>query len=79
MAARLGVGSTAISNAITRGKFPPGWFRVLKDMASEAGIDCPMCLFAFVPPSAQGQPSQKTGGSVSLEYPTVEIDRSAGA
>jgi hypothetical protein len=48
MAARLDVGLTAISNATVRGKFPAQWFAVLKQMADEAGVECPMCLFSFV-------------------------------
>lgn len=55
MADRIGVGRTAISNAVTRGKFPPSWFSILKQMADEAGIECPMCLFAFVEPVAPNQ------------------------
>jgi len=47
LASRLGVGKTAISNAIKAGKFPARWFRVVKDLTEEHGINCPEDLFAF--------------------------------
>jgi len=65
MASRLGVGLTAISNATVRGKFPPAWFSVLKQMADEAGEECPMCLFAFVEPVAP----QKDGDPGPSDHP----------
>jgi hypothetical protein len=45
VSAFLNVGETAISNAITRGKFPPAWFEGCRELASEVGIECPAHLF----------------------------------
>ena len=45
LAKAIGVGSTAISNAVIRGKFPPSWYLVVSQMCSRAGIDCPPELF----------------------------------
>ena len=38
-----GVGSTAVTNAITRGSFPPAWFIAMRD----AGLEPPEHLFAW--------------------------------
>lgn len=43
----LGVGATAISNAVVRGWFPTNWYMVCKKIADDAGIDCPPELFQF--------------------------------
>jgi hypothetical protein len=48
MAEALGIGQTAISNAVVRGCFPASWFMVCKSLADEAGADCPPDLFTFV-------------------------------
>lgn len=46
LASRLGVGLTAVSNAVVRGKFPGSWFSVGQELALEAGIACPPELFS---------------------------------
>lgn len=43
--AELGVGRTALANAITEGKFPAPWIVVTQRLASEIGIKCPDDLF----------------------------------
>jgi len=45
MAGALGVGSTAISNAVVKGKFPSSWYIIVRDMCCGSGIDCPPRLF----------------------------------
>lgn len=44
---RLGVSDTAISNALSRNKFPSKWYRVMLSECEKAGLDCPMDLFSF--------------------------------
>lgn len=45
MADALGVGLTAVSNAVVRGWFPSSWFLVVKSLADALGHDCPPDLF----------------------------------
>ena len=47
MAQELGVGLTAISNAVVAGAFPAAWFNTLEALAKAKGIDCPRHLFAW--------------------------------
>lgn len=41
----VGVGSTAVSNAVARGWFPATWFIVMSGMADKVGEQCPPELF----------------------------------
>ena len=41
----LGVGLTAVSNAVVRGWFPSSWFLAVKAIADAVGHDCPPELF----------------------------------
>ena len=41
----LGVGLTAVSNAVVRGIFPSSWFLVMRELAENAGVSCPPGLF----------------------------------
>lgn len=45
--AALGVGKTAISNAVVENRFPSSWFDVVDRLCREDGIDCPREFFAF--------------------------------
>src|SRR6056297_748356 len=45
IAERLGVGETAVSNAVVRGWFPATWSYLLEQMCNEEGIECPPALF----------------------------------
>lgn len=45
MADALGVGLTAVSNAVVRGWFPSSWFLVVKSLADGIGHECPPDLF----------------------------------
>ena len=47
IAARVGVGSTAVNNAVTRGVFPCSWYFILKSMCEAEGIECRRELFNF--------------------------------
>lgn len=48
IADRLGVLPTAVSNAVVRKAFPPSWFIACKEMADEAGVECPPELFRMM-------------------------------
>ena len=45
MAARLGVGLTAISTAIGEGAFRPAWYKTIRDMGVEMGVEISDSLF----------------------------------
>ena len=45
MAQLVGVGPTAVSNAVKRGAFPPAWFKASETIAQELGVECPPELF----------------------------------
>lgn len=53
LAELLGVGSTAISNAVVEGRFPAKWYRVVHKLCVERGLDCPVALFNFVDPRVE--------------------------
>jgi hypothetical protein len=45
MSDAVGVGLTAISNAVIRGWFPSSWFLAVKELADQKGVECPPDLF----------------------------------
>ena len=45
----VGVGPTAISNAVVRGRLPATWFLICKSFAELANVDCPPELFGIKP------------------------------
>lgn len=47
IATRLGVGASAVNNAVVRGKFPPAWFPVIRQICEAEGIICPEAAFNF--------------------------------
>ncbi|WP_152615645.1 hypothetical protein [Leisingera sp. ANG-M1] len=47
---RIGVGLTAISNAVVRGKMPSSWYEGVKKECDLQGIECPTTLFSFKRP-----------------------------
>jgi hypothetical protein len=47
LADALRVGRPAISNALRQGVFPARWYRVVKSLADEAGVECPDSLFRW--------------------------------
>ena len=47
LSAALGVGMTAISNAVVRGWFPSSWFVAADRLAHERGFACPPELFGM--------------------------------
>jgi len=57
----LGVSRAAISNAVSEGKFPPGWYGVMRKLCKQARVECPMDLFKFRAPAdarPDGSPRQ---------------------
>jgi len=43
----LGVGKTAVSNAVVRGGFPATWYFRMEKLCAERGIACPPSLFGM--------------------------------
>ncbi len=61
MATRIGVGLTAISAAVCDGKFRPAWYKTMREMAAEKGVEIPDSLFRWkVAPDLE---ATATGGS----------------
>lgn len=44
---KLGLVTSAVSNACKKGKFPPSWYLPLKKMADDEGIELPDTLFKW--------------------------------
>lgn len=55
IAAKLNVRVTAVSNAVTDGRFPARWFLVITKLCEENGLNCPEELFTFVPADTASQ------------------------
>lgn len=55
VARRLGVGLTAVSNAVVAGVFPASWYAGVKSLCDERGIDCPMSAFNWKAVSGEAQ------------------------
>jgi hypothetical protein len=43
----VGVGLTAVSNAVKRGSFPPAWFFAVKAVCDAKGMACPAEAFKW--------------------------------
>lgn len=43
----VGVGLTAVSNAVVRGSFPSSWFFAVKSICDSKDIECPPALFSM--------------------------------
>jgi hypothetical protein len=43
----VGVGLTAVSNAVVRGRFPSSWYVSCIQIASDKGLACPPDLFGM--------------------------------
>jgi hypothetical protein len=52
IALALGVGVTAVNNAVSRKHFPATWYPVIRDMCRAVGKDCPESAFNFKSPSS---------------------------
>lgn len=50
IAAEIGVGATAVSNAAVEGRFPSRWYLAVKAMCARVDLDCPDEAFNFLPP-----------------------------
>jgi hypothetical protein len=53
LAESLGVGITAVNNAVARGWFPPAWYLVVLELSNTKGIECHADLFRMKSPSQQ--------------------------
>ena len=51
LAEALGVGVTAVNNAVQRGAFPATWFFVAQGVAASQGVACDNRLFNFKAPN----------------------------
>jgi len=70
MAKLLGVGDTAVSNAVVRGWFPSSWFLVCKDLAKQVGAECPPALFKMrEPDNTQNVDQALTISGSGIPYP----------
>lgn len=47
IAESVGVGLTAVSNAVVRGSFPSAWYVAISNLCSERGQECPPELFGM--------------------------------
>lgn len=47
IARAVGVGETAVSNAVSQGKFPARWYLAVRNLLNERGEECPDHLFRF--------------------------------
>jgi len=55
LAEKLGVGVTAVNNAIQRDEvFPAGWYPIVKSACDAEGIECPMSAFRWRAPHSGG-------------------------
>ena len=52
IALALGIGVTAVNNAIARGYFPATWYPIIRDMCRDGGVECSMDAFNFKSPSS---------------------------
>lgn len=41
------VSDAAIGNALSDGRFPAWWYRTIRDLCAEDGVDCPMDAFKW--------------------------------
>ncbi|MGI3163622.1 helix-turn-helix domain-containing protein [Pseudooceanicola sp. 200-1SW] len=64
LASELGVGDSAVSNAVSRGRFPASWFFVVNRLALSANIPCPPELFGMR--AAEGEPPKGHSSSPEL-------------
>jgi len=46
----LSVGETSISEALSKGKFPSGWYAIIKDLGEARDIEVPRELFNWRAP-----------------------------
>jgi hypothetical protein len=47
IAVALGIGVTAVNNAVVRGKFPAAWLPVIRQICATEGIACHESAFNF--------------------------------
>lgn len=67
IALALGVGATAVNNAVVRGVFPATWFPVIRKLCADEGIECPETAFNFKLPSHRHFDTPQSRGAGSME------------
>lgn len=70
----LGVGLTAVSNAVVRGWFPSSWFLAVKSVADAAGQECPPALFKM-----RAHTSQNVNSLMAPQAPAAKKPRATRA
>ena len=70
IAARVGVGVTAVSNASVEGIFSAAWYDTIRLMCQEAGIECPRSLFKWKRAISESE-QERPGGSINSLRPFV--------
>lgn len=70
LADALGVGITAVNNAVVNGKFPSSWFPVVRKICARHELECPESLFNFKSPSSDA--------SAGVSKPTVSCRNKNG-
>lgn len=62
IADKLGVGTTAVSNAVVRGVFPSSWFFILQELSNDLDVECPPELFNMRTPKNSQNVNLKDAG-----------------
>lgn len=64
---RLHVSSSAVSNHLADKNLPAGWYLGMKNLADDAGLDCPLELFKWTGdvsfPPKESRPDEPVGGA----------------
>jgi hypothetical protein len=63
IASRLGVGKTAVSNAVAEGVFPARWYREINMLCLEHDVPCCDEIFNFVRTPGDTAPSSPTSAA----------------
>lgn len=64
-----GVGLTAVSNAVVRGRFPSSWFLAVQSLAAQSGLECPPALFRM-----KGAP-HNVNGKCGVQVPRKDYEQ----
>lgn len=78
LADALGVKPNAIYNAGSKGRFPPRWFLVVRDLCAEHGLDAPPQLFGMVLNEVPCLPHQTDTQSATKQGPDDRKSNGAG-
>jgi hypothetical protein len=75
LARSVGVGLSAVSNAIERGKFPASWYEAGKELAASVNVECPPGLFGQKKPLH----SQNVNAARKCKSPAKKTQKGAAA